>query len=58
MKYEVNIIETLSRIVEVDAKDADEAWEKVDADWKHSKIVLGADDFDAHEIYVLGTVKE
>lgn len=58
MKFEVKIIETLSRIVEVEAKDADEAWDKVENQWKKSKIVLDADDFDGHEIYVVREVKD
>lgn len=58
MKYKVKIIETLSRIVEVEAENKDEAWEKVDAQWDASEIVLDAEDFDGHEIYVLGEVKD
>lgn len=58
MKYNVRIIETLSRIVEVEADSRDEAWDKVETQWKHSEIVLDADDFDGYEIYVLGEVKD
>ncbi len=58
MKYQVKIIETLSRIVEVEADSRDEAWDKVEADWKRSEIVLDEGDFDGHEIYVLGEVKD
>lgn len=53
MKYQVKIIETLSRIVEVEAANPDEAWDKVEAQWKASEIVLDSGDFDGHEIYVI-----
>lgn len=58
MKYNVKIIETLSRVVEVEAQNPDEAWDKVEAQWKRSEIVLDADDFDGHEIYVQGEAHE
>ena len=58
MKYKVKVVETLSRIVEVEAENKDEAWDKVEAQWKASEIVLDADDFDGHEIYVWEEVKD
>jgi len=58
MKYKVKIIETLSRIVEVEAEDKDDAWNKVQAQWEASEIVLDDGDFDGHEIYVQGEVKD
>ena len=58
MKYKVKIIETLSRIVEVEAEDKDDAWNKVQAQWEASEIVLDDRDFDGHEIYVQGEVKD
>lgn len=53
MKYKVKVIETLSRIVEVEASNSDEAWDKVEAQWKSSEIVLDGDDYEGHEIYVV-----
>ena len=58
MKYQVKIIETLSRIVEVDAQSNDEAWDKVEKMYKKSQIVLDDTDFDGCEIYGLGEVKD
>lgn len=58
MKYQVKIIETLSRIVEVDAQNSDEAWDKVKAQYDNEEIVLGSEDFDGYEIYGLGKVKD
>lgn len=52
MKYKVKVIETLSRVVEVEAESSSEAWDKVEEQWKRSEIVLDADDFEGHEIYV------
>jgi len=52
-KFEVKIIETLSRIVEVEAENSDEAWDKVESQYKHSEIVLDDSDFDGYEIYVV-----
>ena len=58
MKYQVKIIETLSRIVEVDAQSNDEAWDKVEKMYKKSQIVLDDTDFDGYEIFGLGEVKD
>jgi len=58
MKYQVKIIETLSRIVEVDAQSNDEALDKVEKMYKKSQIVLDDTDFDGYEIYGLGEVKD
>ena len=58
MKYKVKIIETFSRIVELEANDRDQAFDKVEAQWEASEIVLDAGDFDGHEIYVQGEVKD
>ena len=58
MKYKVKVVETLSRIVEVEAENKDEAWDKVEAQWKASEIVLDDGDFDGHVIYVQGEVKD
>ena len=51
MKYKVKIVETLSRIVEVDAKNADDAWGIVKNEYDNENIVLDSDDFDGVEFY-------
>lgn len=51
MKYKFNIIETLSRIVEVEAEDIDSAYEKVEEMINCEEVVLTADDFEEREIY-------
>ena len=56
--FKVKILEQLSRIVEVEAKDADEAWDKVNAMYKKEEIVLDDSDFDFYEIYGYGEVKD
>lgn len=43
--YEVRISEELARIIEVEAEDANEAYDKVCQMWKDCEIVLDADDF-------------
>ena len=58
MKYQVKIIETLSRIVEVEASNQDEAWDKVEAHYKHGEIVLDNTDLDGYEIYGCGEVRD
>ncbi len=58
MKYQVKIIETLSRIVEVEAQSKDEAWDKVESQYRHSEIVLDESDFDGYEIFNCGEVKD
>ncbi|MBQ8969186.1 MAG: DpnD/PcfM family protein [Bacteroidaceae bacterium] len=58
MKYQVKIIETLSRIVEVEASNPDEAWDKVEAQYKKGEIVLDDTDFDGYEIYGCGESKD
>ena len=45
MKYRVAIIETLSRGVEVEAEDVDEAREMVEEMYEKGEIILTADDF-------------
>lgn len=51
MKYRIKVIETLSRIVEVEAKDKDDAFEKVEEMVNCEDIVLTADDFESREFY-------
>ncbi len=43
--YTVEITETLRRTVNVEARDYDDAINKVREAWRRSKIVLDADDF-------------
>ena len=45
MKYRIKIIETLSKVVEVEADDYDSAFEKGE------EVVLTADDFEGREFY-------
>ena len=48
-KYEVEIVETLTRIVEVEAANICEAADIVEDMWKNSEVVLDVDDFDEVE---------
>lgn len=43
--YKILVEETLSRIVNVKARDEDEAWEKVNEQYKSGKIILDSSDF-------------
>lgn len=53
MKYTIEIKETLSRVLEIDAKSESEAWEKANKQYKNSEIILSGDDYVEHEIRVL-----
>lgn len=53
MKYTVVIVETLSRKVEVDASDAQEAKQTIAEQYNNEQIVLSADDFYGYEIETL-----
>lgn len=53
MKYKIEILETLRRIVEVDAKNEEEAMDRVGRMYYNSDIVLGADDFDNEVVFNL-----
>ncbi len=53
MKYKIEILETLRRVVEVDAKDEEEAMDRVGRMYYNSDIVLGADDFDNEVVFNL-----
>lgn len=48
-KFKVAIVETLSRIVEVEAFDEEEARDTVEDEYKLQKIILTADDFECVE---------
>lgn len=51
MKYRFKIIETLSKIVEVEADDSLSAFEEVEEMINSEEVVLMADDFEGREIY-------
>lgn len=53
MKYKIEILETLRRVIEVDAKNEEEAMDKVGRMYYNSDIVLGADDFDNEVVFNL-----
>ena len=52
MKYKVNVEELLSRIVEVKAKNEEEAEEKVREMYMNEDIILDASDFQNVEYFV------
>ena len=52
MKYKVNVEELLSRIVEVEAENKEEAEEKVREMYMNEEIVLDASDFQSVEYFV------
>ena len=52
MKYKVNVEELLSRIVEVEAENEEEAEEKVIEMYMNEDIVLDASDFQSVEYFV------
>lgn len=51
-KYKVNVEELLSRVVEVEAKDDEEAEEIVRDMYRAGEIVLDAEDFQSVEYFV------
>ena len=52
MKYKVNVEELLSRIVEVESENKEEAEEKVREMYMNEDIVLDASDFQSVEYFV------
>lgn len=52
-KYKVEITEYLQRIIEVDAKDKNEAYSKVKHMYDNEEIILSADDLTDKEIRLL-----
>ena len=52
MKYKVNVEELLSRIVEVEAENEEEAEDKVIKMYMNEEIVLDASDFQSVEYFV------
>lgn len=53
-KYKIKVIETLSRIVEVEADDLSSAIDNVNKMIRSEEIVLSAEDFDGRDIYPAG----
>jgi hypothetical protein len=53
MKYEIEVSETLSRIIKVDADYVDEALDKVEDDYNKENIVLNSKDYVNVEFRVL-----
>jgi hypothetical protein len=51
MKCKFKIVETLSKIVEVEAEDIDSAYEEVEEMINTEEVILTADDFYGREIY-------
>lgn len=52
MKYFVEIKETLTKVVEIEANNAEEALDVVEKQYKNSEIILVADDYVKTEILV------
>ena len=50
-KYKIKVIETLSKVVEVEAEDYVSAFEKVEDMVNCEDIILTADDFEGREFY-------
>jgi len=50
-KYKIKVIETLSRIVEVEAENLSSAIDNVNKMIRSEEIVLSAEDFDGRDIY-------
>lgn len=50
-KFEIRVVEVLSRTVEVEAANIDEALKMVKSQYENSEIVLGAEDFDGVSFY-------
>lgn len=50
-KYKIKVIETLSKVVEVEAEDYVSAFEKVEDMVNCEDIILTADDFEGCEFY-------
>lgn len=53
MKYKIEILETLRRVVEIDTKNEEEAMDKVGRMYYNSDIVPGAGDFDNEVVFNL-----
>lgn len=54
MKYRVKVIETLEKVVEIEASSEQEAYDKAENMWFEGEIVLiNPDNFTDHEIYII-----
>lgn len=51
MKYQYKIVETLARVIEIEADDSEKAWEKLEDMYYNGDVVLSADDFENVEFY-------
>lgn len=58
MKYKFKVVETLSKVVEVETDDSDSAYEKVEEMINCEEVVLTADDFEGREIYPVNDKEE
>ena len=56
MKYKVIITETFQRAVAVDADSSTEARSRVHDAWLTGEAMLGDDDFEGVEVFVVGPV--
>ena len=52
MKYKINVEEILSRVIEVEAANQDDAEEKVKKMYNEQKIILGSEDFQEVGFYI------
>ena len=50
-KYRIKVVETLYKVVEVEAENYDLAFEKVEEMVDCEEVVLTADDFEGREFY-------
>lgn len=55
MKYQIEITETLQKVVEVEARSLSEAITKVATDYSNGEIVLDGMDFVGYEIKDFGS---
>lgn len=54
MKYKVKVIETLEKIVEIEAANVQEAHDKAETMWFDNEITLiSPDNMTDHEIYII-----
>lgn len=52
-KYSVSVMETLERIIEIDAENENDAYEKVRWMYKNAEIILDCNDYMDYEVEVL-----
>lgn len=58
MKYRVNIEEILSRVIEVEADNPEDAEYKAEQMYKNEEVVLDAEDLQSVEFFESGIVEE